>query len=116
MMTSLPPRPPLPQVPEHVAERVHLNDSRTALRCGETETHWIEVAPMMFNDRILYIPKIAPLTVDRYWCYQRGPAAVLAALAWDGAADSEPVGWIKAHDGRYSEEFLRAQAGVLRDA
>ena len=42
----------------------------------------------------------------RYWCYEgRGQAsfmaAVCAAKAWDGGGDTEPVGWIKAWDGRY---------------
>ena len=102
----------LPATPEEVADRVHLNDSGTGYRVGETETAFIEVVPMLFNDRVIVVPKSAPLTVDRHWCFQRGPAAILAALAWDGSDDTEPVGWIKSWDGRYSEEFLSEQKRV----
>lgn len=91
------------------AEDIRLRPDGTALRIKETETHYIEVVPMAFNDRIVMTPKSTPYTYDRYWCFDRGPAAVLAALAWDGATDTEPVGWIKSWDQRYSEEFLRDQ-------
>lgn len=99
-----------PQIPDAPgAESITLRPDGTALRIKETETHYIEVVPMFFNDRIVTTPKNLPLTYDRYWCFRRGPAAVLAALAWDGATDTEPVGWIKSWDQRYSEEFLRDQ-------
>lgn len=42
------------------------------------------------------------MSYDRYWCYPKGGAAVLAALAWDPAPEVEPVGWIKSWDQRYS--------------
>lgn len=67
----------------------------------------IEVFPMLFNWRLHTVCADAgPLEwSDRFWCYEgRGwdayTRAVLAAHAWDGAADTEPVGWIKAWDGR----------------
>lgn len=92
----------LTPVPADLADRVRINDDGTAYRVGETETSYIEVTPMLFNDRIIVVPKSAPRTYDRFWCYQKGGAAILAALAWDGADDTEPVGWIKAWDQRYS--------------
>lgn len=98
-------------VADEISDRVSINDDGTALRIGETETHIIEVIPMLYNDRIIWAPKRNPLFVDRFWCYERGAAAVLAALVWDGAADTEPVGWIKSWDQRYSEEFLARQPG-----
>ena len=92
----------LAPVPENLADRVRINDDSTAYRVGETEAAYIEVVPMLFNDRIIVVPKSAPRTYDRYWCYQKGGAAIFAALAWDGADDTEPVGWIKTWDQRYS--------------
>ena len=92
----------LAPVPESLADRVRINDDSTAYRVGETASAYIEVVPMLFNDRIIVVPKSAPYTYDRYWCYQKGGAAIFAALAWDGADDTEPVGWIKTWDQRYS--------------
>lgn len=92
----------LTPLPNDLASRVHPNDDATAYRVGETETAFIEVVPMLFNDRIIIVPKSAPHTYDRFWCYQKGGAAILAALAWGGADDTEPVGWIKSWDQRYS--------------
>lgn len=67
----------------------------------------IEVIPMMYNWRL------HTLLVDgepydwsvRFWCYEGRShsalvAAVCAAMIWDGADDTEPVGWIKSWDGR----------------
>lgn len=68
-------------------------------RVKETETHYVEVLDMLFNERIVWTPKSAPKVYDRYWCYDKGLALHAAAL-WDGADDTEPVGWKKAHDGR----------------
>lgn len=92
-MTTLAP------VPENLADRVRLNDDSTAYRVGETKTAFIEV--VLFSDRVIVVPKRAPRTYDRFWCYQKGGAAIFAALAWDGADDTEPVGWIKSWDQRY---------------
>lgn len=71
----------------------------------------IEVIPAVYNFRIHTVPVDGgPLAwSERYWCYAgRGPtafvAAVLAAEAWDGAPDTEPVGWIKSWDQRRNGE------------
>lgn len=73
-------------------------------RVRETDTHFIDIYPMLFNDRIVTVPKAAPLTVDRYWCYDKGGPAFLAAAAWDGSDETEPVGWKKAHGNRYPQQ------------
>lgn len=93
----------LPPLVEDLASQVSLRPDGTAWRVQETETAYIEVAPMMFNDRVMVVPKDSPFTYGRYWCYQKGGAAILAALAWDGADDTEPVGWIKSWDQRYGQ-------------
>lgn len=71
----------------------------------------IEVISMAYNWRVHTIRVDGhPLEWSvRFWCYQgRGAAsftaAVLAAQAWDGADDTEPVGWIKSWDGRRDGE------------
>lgn len=70
-------------------------------RVRETPTHFVEVHRMLFNDRVMTVPRGNPLLVDRYWCYEPGGAALHAALLWDGGEDTEPVGWKKAHGERY---------------
>jgi len=57
----------------------------------------IHVLPMAANYRVQTSIRGFPV---RHWCYAgRGPAsyvaAVLAAHAWDGSDDTEPVGWNK---------------------
>lgn len=72
------------------------------LRVKETETHFIDVIPMLVNWRLHTIRKDGgPLAwSDRFWCYAgRGQVslhrAVAAALAWDGSDETEPEGWSK---------------------
>lgn len=69
----------------------------------ETQTHYVEVHRMLYNDRIMTVPKAEPWCVDRYWCYEPGGPALHAAMLWDGADDTEPVGWKKAHGERYPD-------------
>lgn len=95
----------LPGATEEALANIHLSESGASYIVKETETTRVEVCRMLFNDRIMEVPKSDPLTVTRYWCFPQGSAAVLAALVWDGGAGTEPVGWIKSHDGRYSKEF-----------
>lgn len=58
---------------------------------------WIvSVTPMIFNDRVILTMRDEyPTSWTAAWCYRKGPAAVLAALAWDPDAEHEPVGYIK---------------------
>ncbi|MEH0110786.1 hypothetical protein V6N00_13830 [Tersicoccus sp. MR15.9] len=77
-----------------------LREDETGWRVGETETHFIEIMPTLYNDRLVLTPKRSPMTYDRYWCYPRGPAAFMAAFAWDSSEETEPPGWIKSWDQR----------------
>lgn len=69
-------------------------------RIKETETHYIDVIQMIFNWRVIAVPKSMPQVIDRGWCYQGTgldgflPAA-LAAIAWDGSEYTEPPGYFK---------------------
>lgn len=53
----------------------------------------IDLVPLMRSHRIVERPAARPEHYERYWCYQSAAAAALAAAAWDGSAETEPVGW-----------------------
>lgn len=58
---------------------------------------WIvSVTPMIFNDRIVLTSlQEYPRSYTAGWCYQKGGAAMLAALMWDPGEEFEPKGFIK---------------------
>lgn len=63
----------------------------------------ISITPMLFNDRILLtsLDRDYPLGWTAGWCYDKGGAAIHAALLWDFPHQASPVGWKKiAADGR----------------
>ena len=69
-------------------------------RVKSTDTHHLDVMIMGFNYRLVTTRRAMPDVYDRYWCYAgKTPtvllAAVTAASAWNGADDTEPVGWNK---------------------
>lgn len=70
-------------------------------RVKETDTHFIDLVPMLFNWRVHTVRKDDPLSWgERFWCYEGRDLvtfqrAVAAALAWDGADHTEPEGWNK---------------------
>jgi hypothetical protein len=68
-----------------------------------TENWIVGIMPMIFNDRIV-LSEIGEWNGGLYtagWCYDKGPAAVVAAMAWDPESEREPVGYKKrAYDGR----------------
>lgn len=93
----------LPPLAADLLDRIYPSDKWPGWVVGETETHLILVLPMLVNDRIIESAKNDPMTYHRYWCYPQGGAAFIAALAWEPSPKSEPVGWIKSWDQRYSE-------------
>lgn len=56
----------------------------------------VQIIPMIFNDRLVLTPLSCLGVYDFGWCYPKGGAAHLAALAWNPDAEGEPVGFIKA--------------------
>jgi hypothetical protein len=92
---------------EHIVER---SDDLVIerFRVKTVGDYHIEIIPMVVNFRIhtVRVDDDSPYAWSvRYWCYAgRGPdtfvTALLAAHAWDGADDTEPVGWVKSWDGR----------------
>ena len=101
----------------HDTPIVPCEDGIVGFRVGETPTHWIEVHEMLFNFRLVRIPKAHPLTIDGGWCYYGTRAvsllrAISAAVAWDGVG--RPAGWDKdAFTGEYAtaREEIRAEDG-----
>lgn len=69
-----------------------------------TENWVVAVMPMAFNDRVILCRHWEWTEVRGYvagWCYDKGGAAALAAMAWDPETERTPVGWKKqACDGR----------------
>lgn len=56
----------------------------------------LQIVVMIFNDRLALAE---PWELGGYWyswCFPKGGAAFLAALAWDPEVDGEPAGYIKA--------------------
>lgn len=45
--------------------------------------------------RLVEVPEAEPRVTARFWCYTTFEAAVLAGLAWEMSADSDPVGWVR---------------------
>jgi hypothetical protein len=62
---------------------------------GRWGGYLIDVCPMLFGDRLVMTVESDPDVYDHGWCYPKGGAAVLAALAWDPATEAEPAGCIK---------------------
>lgn len=58
---------------------------------------WIvSVTPMIFNDRVLLTHVDEwPFCWTAGWCYDKGGAAHLAAVAWDVETEREPKGYKK---------------------
>lgn len=100
---------------------VVIHDPKTGprFRVKTVDGFHIEVLPMFVNWRVHTLPVDGgPFAwSERFWCYEgRGQSsfvtAVLAAHAWDGGADTEPVGWVKSWDGRRHGRAVRDQDEV----
>ena len=72
-------------------------DEYATVTVGEFEDYLIQIAPMAFNDRLVMTPKhLNGMTYDYGWCYDKGGAALLAALVWKPDVEAEPAGYKKA--------------------
>jgi hypothetical protein len=52
----------------------------------------LTVRPMRYAHRLQEEPEGGGR--GRYWCFDTGEAAILAARAWRVGSESEPVGWL----------------------
>lgn len=59
----------------------------------ENEEWIVSVTPMIFNDRIYLTHRSEyPRSATAGFCYDKGGAAMLAAMAWDFENEREPAG------------------------
>ena len=63
---------------------------------GHYEDLMVSVTPMLFNDRVCVTrAEEYPTAYTAGWCYDKGGAAGLAAMAWNPLETDEPVGFKK---------------------
>lgn len=74
-------------------------DGYGTVTIGEWGGWLVQVVPMIFNDRLVLTPKTAQYVYDYGWCYDKGPAAYVAARAWNPETEGEPPGFKKAAAG-----------------
>jgi hypothetical protein len=74
--------------------KVKIDDYGT-VTIGEWGGYYIQIMPMIFNDRIVMTPISAPYVYDHGWCFAKGGAAILAALIWNPETEPEPLGYKK---------------------
>lgn len=79
--------------------RVKVDDYLT-VTIGEWGGYFIQIMPKIFNDRLVMTPFTCSRVYDYGWCFPKGAAAGLAALAWNPQAHGEPVGYIKRVSGK----------------
>jgi hypothetical protein len=75
-------------------------DGGMRIKLNDAGTHYIDVLAMLYNYRVVLTPVDMPMVIVRHWCYAGvDPDTLLraaaAACAWDGALDTEPLGWNK---------------------
>lgn len=71
------------------------SDDFGTMTLGEWQGYLVQIMAMTFNDRLILTPANATGGYDHGWCYQKGAAALLAALAWNPETQGEPLGFKK---------------------
>ena len=70
-------------------------NDRESWTVAETDTHYIDIIPMVLNHRVVMTPKAFTMVWDVGWCYPSLLAALAAVSVWDISTEPEPVGYIK---------------------
>lgn len=73
-----------------------IDDEYCTVTIGRWGGYLVQIVPMIFNDRLVMTPECFPLIYDFGWCFPKGPAAYLAAAAWNPETEAHPPGHIKA--------------------
>jgi hypothetical protein len=77
-------------------------DAYGVMTVAEYGGWFVQIMPMIFNDRVVLAPIDRPMFLDYGWCFPKGGAAALAVRAWDPDTEAEPAGYIKAVNGKRS--------------
>src|SRR5690349_9694137 len=67
-------------------------DDFGSIQIGRWGGWFIELTDMAFNERIVLRPE-GTHTYDHGWCFRKGGAAFLSALAWNPLTEAEPSGY-----------------------
>lgn len=79
-----------------MTEPFRFDEQIQSLVIKETDEWIVSVTPMIFNDRVILTHRDQyPMTYTAGWCYDKGAAAILAAMAWNPDEEFEPVGYKK---------------------
>lgn len=75
-------------------------DGGWRIKKNTADTHYVDVLQMLLNYRIVLTPVDDDSCYVRHWCYSGNTPSdflrtMLAAIAWDGSLDTDPVGWNK---------------------
>lgn len=70
-------------------------DAWSTVTIGEWGGYLIQIMPMTVNDRLVLTPARTPMVYDHGWCFDKGAAPMLAAMAWNPETQGEPVGFKK---------------------
>lgn len=95
---------------EDALESVALGMERIPIKGGwrylTTERCHFDILGMLYSCRLAEIPLDDDSGYGRFWCFPNLGSALEALIAWDWCADTEPVGWIKSWDERYSNPHI----------
>jgi len=84
------------KIPEGALKDVHWDDAMASWVVKESPEWIVSVTPMLYNDRLLFTTRQEyPHSWTAGWCYDKGGAAMLAAIAWDPDTERDPVGFKK---------------------
>jgi hypothetical protein len=84
------------RIPAGLDADLRVDETTQTVIVKETAEWIVSVAPMIFNDRVLLTHQSEyPDFWTAGWCYDKGGAAFLAAIAWDPDAEPAPVGFKK---------------------
>lgn len=72
-----------------------IHDQYGTMTVGRWGGYLVQIMAMGFNNRVVITPEAFALVYDYGWCYDKGPAALLAVLAWDPQTEGEPLGFKK---------------------
>lgn len=77
------------------------DEERCVFNVKDTETHHVDIMPLIFTFAIVLTPKTDPMMYEDRWCYNSFETAHEAAKRWDAS------GWVSAV--RFPEEPYKCE-------